>query len=250
MTTNYLAETYRDARERDWAAFAHVSDPPPDYWNWWEEYSSGWKVPIQFLQPIGQEFGSELAELNNLMQSLDSMEQVSAPPIEWIHITYLDVGFLRPTDVLWSQVESFYVNAAPRIRRVEPFSIRIAGLSVSENGEIYLGIDDSGNYRSLRRQIRLGVPFIAQKANQDPTVVSDEDMFVPRLPIGFTTGRGNRQQLLDSLSEHRDINLGEFTPPNIKLARLPIQPHDYYIPIDVVAEIPLLGANHRKGYHN
>ena len=247
---NDLTETYRESRGRDWAAFGNVSDPPPDYWNWWEEHSSGWKVPIQFLQPIGQEFRSVLDALNDLMQSLNAMEQVSTPPIEWIHITYIDVGFLRPTDVLWSQVESFYVNAAPRIRRVEPFSIRITGLSISEDGEIYLGVDDSGNYRSLRRQIRLGVPFIAQKANEDSAVISDEDMFIPRLPIGFTTGHANRQELLDNLSEYRDIDLGEFIPPNMKLARLPIQPHDHYSPIDVVAEIPLLGANHRKGYHN
>lgn len=250
MTTNDLSEAYRATRERDWTAFADASDPPPDYWNWWEGHSSGWKVPIQFLQPIGQEFGSELDALNDLIQSLDASEQISTPPIEWIHITYIDVGFLRPTDVLWSQVESFYVNAAPRIRRVEPFSIHLAGLSISEDGQIYLGINDNGNYRSLRRQIRLGVPFIAQKAKQDSDVVSDEDIFVPRLPIGFTTGRGNRKQLLDMLSEYRDIDLGEFTPPHMKLARLPIQPHDHYSPIDVVAEIPLLGANHRKGYHN
>ena len=36
----------------------------------------------------------------------------------------------------------------------------------------------------------------------------------------------------------------------MKLARVPIQPHDHYLDLDVIAEIPLLGAQHRKGYHN
>ena len=61
---------------------------------------------------------------------------------------------------------------------------------------------------------------------------------------------GNRARLVEFLEAHRDVDLGEFRPPHMKLARLPIQPHDHYGAIDVVAEIPLLGAAHRKGYHN
>ena len=250
MTTTDLAATYVEERERDWAAFMSSSAPLPDYWAWWEEHSAGWKVPIQFLQPIGQEFGDELGALTKLLEAMSELDEVAVPPLAWVHISYVDVGFLRPTDVLWSQVESFYVNAAPRIRRVEPFSLRIAGLSASEDGQIYLGVDDGGSYRELRRQIRLGVPFISQKMQDDPLVTVDGDGFVPRLPIGFTTGNGDRARLVEFLEAHRDIDLGDVSPPTMKLARLPIQPHDHYGPIDVVAEIPLLGADHRKGYHN
>jgi len=250
MTTTDFATGYLEQREQDWSAFASSSDPLPDYWAWWEEHSAGWKVPIQIVQPIGAEFTDRLGPLAELLQAMAKLDEVVVPAFEWVHVTYVDVGFLRPTDVLWSQVESFYVNAAPRIRRVEPFSLRIAGLSALEDGQIYLGIDDDGNYRELRRQIRLGVPFISQKMKDDPLVTADGDAFVPMLPIAFTTGQGDRARLVEFLEAHRDIDLGEFSPTHMQLARLPIQPHDHYGAIDVVAEIPLLGADHRKGYHN
>lgn len=250
MTAVDVATSYLEEREQEWAAFTGSAAPLPDYWGWWEEHSAGWKVPIQFLQPIGQEFTDDLSGLSELLAELDDLDELEVPPIEWVHVTYVDVGFLRPTDVLWSQVESFYVNAAPRIRRVEPFSLRIGGLSVTEAGEVYLGVDDGGNYRELRRQIGLGVPFVSQKFKDDPLITPDGDAFVPKLPIAFTTGSGDRARLVELLEAHREIDLGEFKPPNMKLARLPIQPHDHYGAIDVVAEIPLLGADHRKGYHN
>jgi len=250
MTTVDLASSYLETREREWSAFAAASTPLPDYWGWWEEHSASWKVPIQFLQPVGQEFGDQLAPLAELLEAMGELEELEVPPVEWVHITYIDVGFLRPTDVLWSQVESFYVNAAPRIRRVEPFGLKIGGLSVTDDGQVYLGVDDGGNYRELRRQIRLGVPFVSQKMKDDPLVTADGDAFVPRLPIAFTTGQGDRGRLVEFLEAHRSVDLGEVRPPHMKLARLPIQPHDHYGAIDVVAEIPLLGADHRKGYHN
>ncbi|MDA0350835.1 MAG: hypothetical protein O3A10_01320 [Chloroflexi bacterium] len=250
MTTTDVATSYLETREREWAAFAASTAPLPDYWAWWEEHSAGWKVPIQFLQPLGDEFKDELGALATLLETLAELDELDAPPLEWLHLTYVDVGFLRPTDVMWSQVESFYVNAAPRIRRIEPFKLHIGGLSITEDGQVYLGVEDGGNYRELRRQIALGVPFVTQKMKDDPLVTADGDAFVPRLPIAYTTGRGNRARLMEVLAAHRDIDLGEFSPPRMKLARLPIQPHDHYGAIDVVAEIPLLGADHRKGYHN
>jgi hypothetical protein len=250
MTTSELAPLYLEDRERDWDAFVSSSAPLPDYWGWWEEYSAGWKVPIHFLQPIGLEFPDQVAPLGEWLEALGELDEVEVPPLEWLHLSYIEVGFLRPTDVLWSQVESFYVNAAPRIRRVEPFTMQIGGLSVDEAGRIYLGVDDGGAYRELRRQIRLGVPLVAQKLKDDPLITPEGDRFVPRLPIGFTTGRGSRERLAEFLGEHRSFELGDFSPPKMKLARLPIQPHDHYTPIDVVAEIPLMGADHRKGYHD
>lgn len=250
MTTADLATSYLETRNEDWAAFSTSTAPLPDYWGWWEEHSAGWKVPIQFLQPVGSEFTDGLDPLKPLLEAMADIDELEVPPIEWAHITYIDVGFLRPTDVLWSQVESFYVNAAPRIRRVEPFTLKIAGLSITEAGEVYLGVDDDGNYRELRRQIGLGVPFVSQKMKDDPLIDDDGDRYVPRLPIAFTTGSGSRAALVELLEAYRDIEVGEYKPPHMKLARLPIQPHDHYGSVDVVAEIQLLGADHRKGYHN
>jgi hypothetical protein len=250
MTAIDLAPTYLEQRERDWAAFADSSADLPDYWKWWEDYSAGWRIPIQFLQPLGAEFTTQLAPLGELMEQLGELDEVVVPSLEWVHMTYLHIGFLRPTDVMWSQVESFYVNAAPRIRRVEPFTMQLGGLSISEDGRIYIGMDDGGTYRELRRQIGLGVPFITQKMKDDPLITPEGDAFVPTMDIGFTTGSGSRQRLVEFLEAHRSIDLGDVSPPMMKLARLPIQPYDHYLDIDVVAEIPLLGADYRKGYRN
>jgi len=250
MTVADLASTYAEQRDRDWDAFVSSSADLPDYWGWWEDYSAGWRIPIQFLQPLGTEVPEQLAPLGELMERLGEMDEVEVPPLEWVHMTYIHVGFLRPTDVLWSQVESFYVNAAPRIRRVEPFTMQLHGLSVSEDGRIYIGMDDGGTYRELRRQIGLGVPFITQKMKDDPLITPEGDAFIPTMDIGFTTGSGSRQRLVQLLEEYRSIDLGEVSPPMMKLARLPIQPYNHYLDIDVVAEVPLLGASHRKGYHN
>ncbi len=250
MTVADLASTYLERREQDWNAFAASSADLPDYWAWWEDYSAGWRIPIQFLQPLGSEFAEQFKPLGKLMEQLGELDEVVVPPLAWVHMSYIHIGFLRPTDVMWSQVESFYVNAAPRIRRVEPFTMQVGGLSISEDGRIYVGMDDGGTYRELRRQIALGVPFITQKMKDDPLITAEGDTFVPTMDIGFTTGTGSRQRLIELLEEHRSIDLGEVSPPAMKLARLPIQPYDHYLDLDVVAEVPLLGADHRKGYHN
>ncbi len=250
MSDPELSRSYAEQRERDWTEFTQSDRPLPDYWAWWEDYSAGWRIPIQFLQPLGLEYPDELRAVGELMGILGELEEVDVPPLAWLHASYIHIGFLRPTDVLWSQVESFYVNAAPRIRRIEPFTLRPGGLSISPDGRIYLGIDDGGSYRELRRQIGLGVPFITRKMREDPLITAEGDRFIPTMTIGYTTGQGSRERLAALLEEHRDIELGELSPPRIKLARLPIQPHDHYLEIDVVAEIPLLGAEHRKGYHN
>ena len=62
MTVSDLASTYLEQRERDWNAFASSSSDLPDYWGWWEDYSAGWRIPIQFLQPLGSEYTQQFAK--------------------------------------------------------------------------------------------------------------------------------------------------------------------------------------------
>jgi hypothetical protein len=250
VTASDVALAYADQRAREWDAFTSGTGPLADYWARWEELSFSWKFPIEFLQPLGLDAPDVFAPLEPLFAELRELDEVEVPPISWLHATYVRVGFLRAADVMWSQVESFYVNAAPRIRRVEPFSLRLAGISVADDERIYLGIDDGGSYREVRRQIRLGVPLVYEKMKDDPLVTADGDAFVPTLDIGYFTGRGDRARVREVLERHRDVDLGELPLTHMKMARVPVQPHDHYIDLDVVAEIPLLGANHRKGYHN
>jgi hypothetical protein len=249
LTTD-VATTYEEQRERDWADFTSRSGPTQDYWARWEERSFGWKVPIVFLQPLGLESPSFFEPLQPLLDELGELEEVEVPPVEWLHTRYIEIGFMRPVDILWSQVETFYVNAAPRIHKLEEFPLRIGGISVADDERIYLGVDEGGQYREVRRVVGLGVPKVYERMREDPLITPEGDAFVPTIEIGFLMGRGDRSRVIEALEPYRDIDLGTITPEKLKMARMPIQPHDHYAGIDVVAEIPMYGADARKGYHN
>jgi hypothetical protein len=249
--TEALAEAYAEARERDWNEFVNASGPLPDYWGLWEDRSHGWRVPIEFLQPLGLEAPDGFDALQPLLDVLEAMPEVDVVPREWLHSTWVRVGFLMSTDVMWSQVESFYVNAAPRLRRIEPFTVTLRGVSVGDGERIYVGIEDGGNYREARRQAKLGVPKVWEVMKMDPLIdAGGGDHFIPQLDIGYFTGKGDRARVIEALEPFRDLHVGDIDLTHMKLARLPIQPHSFYEPIDVVAEIPMLGAAHRGGYHN
>ena len=245
MSPSESHQLYKQKSQDDWDYFLSSTSRLPDYWSKWEESSENWRIPIQFIQPLGLEYPEQLNPIQNLMDELAELEELEVPPLNWIHMTYIHVGFLSPLDVLWSQVESFYVNAAPRIRRVEPFSIEIRNLSISPDGRVYINIFDNGSYQELRRQISLGVPFIGKKMNN-----TISETFIPTMDIAYTTGKGDKEKLITKLENYRSIDAGTFNLNLMKLARVPIQPHDHYLDLDVIAEIPLLGAQHRKGYHN
>ena len=69
-------------------------------------------------------------------------------------------------------------------------------------------------------------------------------------PLLLYFAQDDRAKVAAALEPFRDIEVGAIDLTHMKLARLPIQPHSYYEMIDVVAEIPMLGAAHRGGYHN
>ncbi len=250
IDTNAIATAYREQRQRDWDAFAGGSGPLPDFWGRWEETSFGWRIPIDFLQPVGMDTPAAFEPLEPLFERLRELDEVEVAPVPWLHVRWVRVGFLMSSDLMWSQTETFYVNAAPRLRRVEPFSITLGGVSVTEQGELYLGVDDGGSFREARRQAKLGVPKVAQVLKDDPAVTPEGDTFVPRIELGYLTGRGSRDRLAAALEPVRDLHVGEIALTHLKMARVPIQPHSHYEDLDVFAEIPMLGAAHRGGYHN
>lgn len=250
MDTTAVTEAYREQREREWNAFATSRDPLPDYWARWDERSFGWRVPVEFIQPVGLEAPDVLAKLEPLMEQLRAMPEVEVAPIPWLHISWVRVGFLMSTDIMWSQVETFYVNAAPRLRRVEPFTLKLGGISVVDGERIYLGADDGGTYREARKHAKLGVPKVGEVLKNDPLITPEGDRYMPRVEFGFFTGRGSRERVIEALEPYRDLVVGEIPLTHLKMARLPIQPHSHFEDLDVVAEIPMLGAAHRGGYHN
>lgn len=250
VDTEALTQAYAEHRERDWNDFVTRSGPLPDYWALWEERSHGWRVPIEFLQPIGLETPSAFEGLEPVLERLREMPEVDVIPTEWLHTTWVRVGFLMSTDIMWSQVESFYVNAAPRLRRIAPFSVTLRGISVGDGERIYLGVEDGGVYREARRLAKLGVPQVWEVLKNDPLITEAGDQFVPTLDIAYFTGKGDRRRVIEALEPFRDLEVGTAPLTHTKLARVPILPYNHYEAIDVVAEIPMLGEAHRGGYHN
>lgn len=246
-----LAQSYQRQREEDWIAFASQSGALPDYWARWESRSHAWRIPIEFLQPVGLEAPDAFAALEPLRAALERVPGVEVIPTDWLHLTWVRLGFLMATDIMWSQVETFYVNAAPRLRRVEPASLTLGGVSVADGERIYLGVDDAGIYREARRQAKLGVPKVWEVLKDDAKIDADgNDQFVPTIDIAYFTGEGNHQQVVEALEPFRELAVGTVPITHLKLGRVPIQPHHHYDTIDIVAEIPMLGAAHRGGYHN
>ena len=240
---------YAEERERHWAEFAASTAPLRDYWAEWERRSHGWRVPIEFLQPVGLDSPQFAEPLAPLLRALDALDEVVVIPVEWMHTTSIHVGFLMSTDIMWSQVESFYVNASPRLHRIAPFSLQLGGISMTEDA-VYLGVDDGLVFREVRRQVGLGVPKVHQVLREDPLVTPEGDHFVPRIEIAHFTGKGERSRVVETLAPYRELDAGRLPITHVKMARVPIQPHDHYHPIDVIAEIGLLGEQYRQGYHN
>jgi len=248
-TTTDAAAEYAARRAEDWAAFTAKSGPGADRWAAWAELSYQWKNAVEFLQPVGLDYPSYLEPLQPLLERLGTMEEVDLPPAEFTHLTVLRLGFLMSSDILWSQTESFYVNAAPRIHRVQPFSIRIGGISAHED-VLYLGVDDGHQFREVRRQIRLGVMKAAEMLKSDPEWSPEADRYMPIVPFAYFTGRGDRARVIEAVEPYLNTELGEHPITKIKMGRVASDPDIHYPGMDVIAEIGLLGQEYRKGYHN
>ena len=247
-TRESLAAEYARQRAEEWRAFTSKGGPPADYWEIWEHESHGWKQVIEFLQPVGIEAPGYLEALEPLLRTLDGMEEVDVPPLAFTRLTALRMGFMMPEGVMWSDVETFYVNAAPRIHRVAPFTLRFGGLSAREDA-LYLGVDDGGALREVRRQLRIGVMRAAQVLREEG-VTTTSDPFVPSVDIAYFTGKGDRRRVIEAVEPYLQMEVSEHGVTTVKLARIASDPFEHYPDIDIVAEIGLLGDEYRKGYHN
>ena len=236
---------YADDRARNWAAFTASTDPLPDYWDRWIEYSHDWKIPIHFLQPAGIDAPNFVDPLQPLFDTLDQLEEVQVVPTAFMHMTSVDVGLLMATGIMWSQVETIYVNAAPRLHRLEPFTLKVGGVSAFEDS-LYLGVDDGLAVTEVRRQIRLGVPVVYERMRDDPQA----EQFIPHIKIAYFTGKGSRQNVIDAVAPYLDATAGEVRVDEVKMARIPVDPDNRFPVIDVIAEIQLYGEDYRKGYHS
>jgi hypothetical protein len=248
--TTIDTSVYRLRREQDWAAFVAGSGPPADHWALWEETSFGWRPEIAFFQPVGTDYPALVERIEPLRSALGAIGGVELLPAGFLHLNYLRLGFLRAVDIYWSQVETFYVNAAPRLHRVAPFDVHVGGVSARED-LVYLGVDDGMVFREMRRHIALGVPKAGQvlkEAGIKPGI--EDDPFIPEIPIAFFAGGGDRSAIVEALSPFLDADFGNYRVTHAKLGRAAPDPDVHFPDLDVVAEMVLYGPDHRKGYHN
>ena len=243
------AKEYAQRREADWASFTSATGSPGDYWEAWGEESFGWRPEISFFQPVGLDYAELIEQIEPLRAALDGLPGVDLPPPEFLHMKFLQLGFLRAVDIYWSQVETFYVNAAPRVHRVEPFSLHVAGVSAREEA-VYLGVDDGYILREVRRQIGIGVPKAQQVFKEKGIKTGPEDDFVPEIPIAYLVDGGDRAAIIDAVMPYLHADFGSYPVSHIKMGRIAPDPEVHYPNVDVVAEINLLGKDYRKGYHN
>ena len=240
---------YARKRERDWEAFSSGDGPLTSHWELWAEEPFDWRPAISFFQPVGRDYPDLAERIQPLFDALEGLEEVELPPASFLHLSCLQVGFLRAADIYWSQVETFYVNAAPRVHRVEPFSLHVAGVSAREQA-VYLGVDDGYQLREVRRQIGLGVPKAAAVFKEKGIQIGDGDDFVPDIPIAYLVDGGDRAAIIDAVMPYLHADFGTYPVSHIKMGRIAPDPEVHYPNIDVVAEISMLGKDYRKGYHN
>ena len=243
------SEAYARSRERDWAAFSAGSGPPADHWEVWAKESFDWRPEISFFQPVGGDYADLGERLEPLREALEGLAEIELPPLAFLHLTCLQIGFLRAAGIYWSQVETFYVNAAPRVHRIDPFSLAVSGVSAREEA-VYLGVDDGYALREVRRQIGVGVPKAAQVFKEKGIKTGPGDDFVPDIPIAYLTGGGDRAAIIDAIMPYLHADFGSYLVSHIKMGRIAPDPEVHYPNIDVVAEIGMLGKDYRKGYHN
>jgi hypothetical protein len=220
------------------------------YWERWEQRSHGWKAAIEFLHPFGRDHAEAFAPLAPLFEALRAIPGVQVPPVEWLHATWLHLGFLRADDIMWSQVETYYVSAAPRLRRIQPRPVRLGGIALTDDGRVTVGIEDGGLFREARRQAAIGAMKAREALQSDAAMTPDGDTFAPTIDLAYLDATASEGALLQAIEAHRDLVLPEVTPTHLMLARLAALPEQHYATLDIVAEVPMLGDQHRGGYHN
>lgn len=220
------------------------------YWERWEQRSYGWKAAIEFLHPFGRDHAEAFAPLAPLFDDLRAIPGVEVPPVEWLHATWLHLGFLRADDIMWSQVETYYVSAAPRLRRIQPRPVRLGGIALTDDGRVTLGIEDGGLFREARRQAAIGAMKAREALQSDAAMTPDGDTFAATIDLAHLGRTASEGAVAQAIEPYRDLVLPEVTPAHLMLARLAALPEQHYATLDIVAEVPMLGDQHRGGYHN
>jgi hypothetical protein len=219
-----------------------------NYMNNYEKRTYNWKQWVGFMIPIGLKNESLLQNIHDSIKNIYDIKGIEHFPLSYCYLPIAFIGYLKPDDVMWSQVESFYANASPRIHRISPFEIE--SLTVSYNNEtVYLSINDNYNFREIRKQLKIGVPHIRKIFTEnDNQVISDIDYFMPKVDLGYfsNTELSNIKKTLANTK----IITQKITIDKVYLVRMASDPQINFPDPDIIAEIPLIGPDYRTGYRN
>ncbi|MDG1990572.1 MAG: hypothetical protein P8J51_04810 [Dehalococcoidia bacterium] len=218
------------------------------YWENYEARTYNWKQWICFMIPIGIKNVSYANQLLDAGSQLININNYDAFPTQCLYLPISFVGFLKPDGIMWSQVESFYVNASPRLHRIEPFNIQLLKIAYDEE-TISIVFDDNYAFKEIRHQLQLGVPHInAIYKNNDSYVKNSIDNFMPKINIGYFSQASYQE--VNSKLESVEISESKLDIDTIYLVRMSADPQIKLPQPDIIAEIPLMGSKHRTGYHN
>ena len=221
--------------------------PAIGYWQRWEQASYRWKPAIELMHAFGRDYPELFAPLEPLFAELRALRGVEVPPVEWLHATWLRLGFLGPDDIMWLHVETYYPAVAPRLRLVATHAMRLGGIELTDDGRVTLRVDDGGVFRDARRQAAIGLTKAHEALNRDPAMTPAGDTFVPTIDIAYLDATASEGAVAQAIDPYRARDLGEVTPRTLMLARLTIVEQAHYALMDVVAEIPMAGAPPPRG---
>ena len=254
LTTPYIDDKYSSSineysqRVEKQMNLLNDKSESSSYWKNYETRTHNWKQWICFMIPIGiknETYSNQLLDSSSQIISIDNYE---AFPTKYLYLPISFVGFLKPDGIMWSQVESFYVNASPRLHRIEPFNIQPIKIAYDEEN-ISIIFDDNYAFKEIRRQLQLGVPHInAIYKNKDSYVRNGTDHFMPKIDIGYFT-QASYKKVADKLS-NIEISKSELNIDTVYLVRMSADPQIKLSQPDIIAEIPLMGSKYRTGYHN
>ena len=219
-----------------------------DFWVNYEHNTHSWKQWISFMIPLGLKNQEFAKSLNSELSNIKDISGINLFPDSYLYLPISFIGYLKPDDIMWSQVESFYVNASPRIHRIEPFDITALEIGMSKD-TIYIAFDDNYNFKKIRKQLMLGVPHINKLfKNNDSQVSQEVDYFLPKIDIAYLSNI-NVSEVSKKLD---DVNLkkNKLTIDYVYLVRMSSDPQLKTSDPDIIAEIPLMGKEYRSGYHN
>ena len=219
--------------------------PTTGYWDAWGKQSYNWKPCIELLYAFGRDHAAMFAPVEPLFTDLGALRGVEVPPLDWMRLTWLRVGFVAPMALSSIEVETFHEAVGQRLRRLEARTVRLGGIELIDN-RVVLRVDDGGLFRDARREAARGLRQADEALAADPEMTSDGDNYMAGIDIAYLDANASEGEVIQAIDPYRAVDLGEVTVAKLMLARMIAQPEAHFAYIDIFAEI-LMAQSQRAG---